>query len=91
MSFFVSLGVFLLLAARRPWEHRLLIAFSGFWSLLHSAVMAVESVQALSRGVHRDSSDVFVVGALGIVLLAVTPRSAKKPAPQPDAVAPVPG
>ncbi len=73
LSFFVGLGAFLLLAARRPSQHRSLIAFAACSSLLHAAVMAIETVQAWNRGVHRDYADVLVFAVIGLVLIAVTP------------------
>jgi hypothetical protein len=38
LSFFITLGVFLLLAARRPPAHRLLIAFAAWHSIAHASV-----------------------------------------------------
>src|SRR5690349_11757949 len=73
LSFFVVLGLFLLLAVKRPSEHRSLIAFAGWWSLFHATVMTVQTIQAWSRGIHRDYTDVVITGAVGVVLLAITP------------------
>ena len=42
MSLYATLGVFLLLAARRPSEHRSLIAFTAWSSFAHAALMAVQ-------------------------------------------------
>jgi hypothetical protein len=39
------LGVFLVLAVRRPVAHRSLIAFTGWGILAHDAVMAVQASQ----------------------------------------------
>jgi hypothetical protein len=39
MSLYVTLGIFLLLAARNPSEHRSLIAFTAWSSFVHAAVM----------------------------------------------------
>ncbi len=91
LSFFISLGAFLLLAARKPWEYRFVIAFAGVWNLFHGAVMAVESVEAWNRGVHRQWADVIIVTVLGVVLLAITPRTSKRAAPTREAVAAVSG
>ena len=73
LSFFVALGVFLLLAVRKPSAHRSLIAFAGCWSLFHAAVMAIQTIEAWNRGFHRDYKDVVIAGIVGAVLLAVTP------------------
>ena len=73
LSFFVVLGVFLLLAVRKPSAHRSLIAFAAWWSLFHATVMAVQTVEAWNRGIHRDYTDVIIAGIIGVVLLAITP------------------
>jgi hypothetical protein len=71
LSFFIALGPFLLLAARKPSAHRSLIAFTAWWSLAHAAVMTIETVQAWDRGVHRDFTDVVIVAVIGLILLAL--------------------
>jgi hypothetical protein len=73
LSFFIALGPFLLLAARNPSEHRLLIAFTAWWNLAHAGVMGVETVQAWNRGVHRNFADVVIVAAIGLILLGLSP------------------
>ncbi len=73
LSFFIVLGPFLLLAARNPSAHRSLIAFTAWWNLGHGAVMAIETVQAWNRGVHRNFADVVIVGSIGLILLALSP------------------
>src|SRR2546426_8303625 len=40
LSLYVTLGIFLLIAARNPWANRSLIAFTAWSSLAHAAVMA---------------------------------------------------
>jgi len=73
VSFFVALGPFLLLAARNPSQHRLLIAFTAWWNLVHGAVMAIQTAQAWNRGVHRNFADVVIVAVIGLTLLALSP------------------
>ena len=80
LSFYVGLGLFLLLAVRKPSEHRSLIAFAGWSSLLHASVMAIETVEAWSHGVHRDYNDVVIAGVVGAVLLAITPTKQREAA-----------
>jgi hypothetical protein len=46
LSFFVALGSFLLLAARKPSSHHSLIAFAAWSSLAHASVMAIQTVEA---------------------------------------------
>jgi len=54
LSWFIALGPFLLLAARKPSLHRSLIAFAACQSLFHASVMTIQTVQARKHGVHRD-------------------------------------
>ena len=73
LSFFIPVGVFLLLAARRPSEHRSMIALAAWWNISHGGVMAIQTVEAWIHGVHRNFADVIVVLAIGVVLLALLP------------------
>src|SRR5947209_1585941 len=74
LSFFIPVGPFLLMAARRPSEHRSMIALAAWWNISHSSVMAIQTVQARIHGVHRSFTDVIVVLAIGVLLLAVLPK-----------------
>ena len=67
------LGLFLLLAVKKPSAHRSLIAFAAWWSLCHATVMTVQTIEAWDRGIHRDYTDVVIAGIIGAVLLAVIP------------------
>jgi cbb3-type cytochrome oxidase subunit 3 len=78
LSFFILVGVFLLIAARRPSEHRSVIALAAWWNISHGAVMAIQTVEARIHGVHRNFTDVIVVLVIGFVLLALLPT--KRPA-----------
>src|SRR5256884_7299398 len=53
LSVYVTLGIFLLLAARNPSANRSLIAFTAWSSIAHAAVMAVRSfyIARGSRGI----------------------------------------
>ena len=73
LSFFIPVGVSLLVAARRPSEHRSMIALAAWWHISHGAVMAIQSVEAWIHGVHRNFTDVIVVLVIGGVLLALLP------------------
>ena len=81
LSFFVALGFFLLLAVRQPSANRSLIAFAAWWSLLHASVMAIQTVEAYSHGIHRDYKDVVIAGVVGAVLLVITPAKREAAAP----------
>ena len=73
LSWFIALGPFLLLAARKPFSHSYLIAFAAWQCLVHATVMAIQTVQAGQHGVHRDFKDVVIVGAIGGIVLALLP------------------
>ena len=46
LSFFIPVGAFLLMAARRPSEHRSMIALAAWWNISHGVVMAIQTVVA---------------------------------------------
>jgi hypothetical protein len=76
MSVYVTLGIFLLIAARNPSAHRSLIAFAAWSSIAHAAVMAVQAVYDVPERVH------FLVGVLamvviGVALIALSPAKLK--------------
>lgn len=73
LSFFIPVGVFLLVAARRPSEHRSMIALTAWWQISHGVVMAIQSVEAWIHGVHRNFTDVIVFLLVGGILLALLP------------------
>jgi hypothetical protein len=70
-SLYVTLGIFLLLAARNPSANRSLIAFTAWSSFAHASLMAV---QAYRNVIER--SELFGVAALviiGTALIALAP------------------
>jgi hypothetical protein len=71
LSIYVTLGIFLLLAVRNPSAHRSLIAFTGWSSLAHASVMAVQSIQIGSE--RSELPALGVVGLICVTLLALTP------------------
>jgi hypothetical protein len=73
LSFFIPVGVFLIIAARRPSEHRSMIALAAWWNISHSTVMAIQTIEAWIHGVHRNFTDVVVVLVIGGILLALLP------------------
>ena len=77
LSFFIPVGVSLLVAARSPSEHRSMIALAAWWHISHGVVMAIQSVEAWIHGVHRDFTDVIVFLVVGGVLLALLPAKRK--------------
>ena len=81
LSFFIPVGVFLLMAARRPSEHRSMIALAAWWNISHGAVMAIQTVEAWIHGVHRNFTDVIVFLVIGVVLLVLLPAKREAVAP----------
>jgi len=73
MSFFIPVGVFLLVAARRPSEHRSMIALVAWWNICHGVVMAIQTVEAWIHSVHGNFTDVIVFLVIAGVLLALLP------------------
>ena len=73
LSFFIPVGIFLLVAARRPSEHRSMIALAAWWHISHGVVMAIQTVEARIHGVHRNFADVIIFLVIGGVLLVLLP------------------
>ena len=75
MGIYAVLGVFLLLAARNPLQHRSLIQFTAWSSLVHGGIMLV---QALVDDGERANlvGDVPALILIGIVLWWLLPRAA---------------
>ena len=76
LSVYVTLGVFLLIAARNPSAHRSLIAFAAWSSVAHATVMAVQAFYDVPERVH------FLVGVLlfviiGVALIALAPAKSR--------------
>ena len=72
LSLYVTLGIFLLLAARNPSANRSVIAFAAWSSFAHAAVMAVMAVHLASeRGGLLIAAAVF--GILGAALIVLAP------------------
>src|SRR5579863_2543172 len=79
LSVYVTLGIFLLLAARNPGAHRSLISFAGWSSLAHASVMTVQSFYDAAEHMHfLIGSAVFAV--IGVALLALAPARSTLPA-----------
>jgi len=65
LGIYISLGVFLLIAARNPRQHRSLILFAGWSTLTHDGVMIVQGIQF-----HDLRSDLLFL----LVSLSIVPR-----------------
>jgi Family of unknown function (DUF6632) len=71
LSVYVTLGIFLLLAARDPSANRSLIAFTAWSSFAHAALMAVQAFRNLiARG---ELWGVAVLVVIGVALIALAP------------------
>lgn len=71
LSVYVTLGIFLLLAARNPSDHRSLIAFTAWSSLAHAGLMAVQIYYKLIA--RSEGIGVLALGIIGVVLIALAP------------------
>lgn len=78
LATFAVLGVYLLLAARAPAEHRSLIGFAGWSSLVHGLVMLVQALRdpMEQANLFGDIPALIVVGAVLLVLNRPAPRLA---------------
>jgi hypothetical protein len=71
LSLYVTLGIFLLIAARNPSANRSLIAFTAWSSLAHAAVMAAQAFRnVIPRG---ELLGVAALVIIGISLIALAP------------------
>jgi hypothetical protein len=65
MSLYFTLGVFLLVAVRKPSAHRSLIAFAAWSSFAHAVVMSI-------LGLHIPSEKTgFLIGSVVLVVIGV--------------------
>jgi len=81
LSVYITLGVFLLLAARNPSANRSLIAFTAWSSFAHATVMAVQAFQTPS-GRGGFLSAVALFGAIGVLLILLAPaKSVERASP----------
>lgn len=78
MGVYATLGVFLLIASRNPLEHKSLIWFTVWSSIVHSAIMAAQAlVDPTERpNLFGDVPALFIVA----VVLAVLTRKAERQA-----------
>jgi uncharacterized protein DUF6632 len=80
LGIYATLGVFLLIASRNPLAHLSLIWFTVWSSVVHAAIMAVQSV-ANSEHMGHLWGDVLALFLVAAVLALLTPRGAlAKPA-----------
>jgi hypothetical protein len=70
MSLYVTLGIFLLLAARNPSANRSLIAFTAWSSFAHGVLMAGQALANLIARGELIGSAVLVVIGIALIVLA---------------------
>ena len=77
---YATLGIFLILAARAPHEHRSLILFTAWSSIVHGGIMAVQAMLDTAERGHL-IGDVPALAIVGIVLLVLAPRAGEASVP----------
>jgi hypothetical protein len=70
---YATLGVFLIIASRRPLEHLSLIWFTVWSSLVHAGIMAIQSFESAENHGHL-IGDVPALLIVGLMLGVLTPR-----------------
>jgi hypothetical protein len=79
LSLYVTLGIFLLMAARNPSANRSLIAFTAWSSFAHAAVMAVQAFRSVvPRG---ELLGVAALVAIGVALIVLAPARRERVSP----------
>jgi hypothetical protein len=76
LSVYVTLGVFLLLAARNPSAYRSVIAFAAWSSFAHAVVMGAQAYYDVGQRVHYLIGDLALV-IIGVALIALSPAKLK--------------
>jgi hypothetical protein len=74
MGLCATLGVFLILASRNPDEHRSLIWFTVWSSIVHGAIMALQSLNDAAERGHL-LGDVAALFLVAVILGLLMPRA----------------
>ena len=75
LGVYATLGVFLILASRNPLQHRSLIWFTVWSSLVHGGIMAVQAMNMPAEHGHL-MGDVPALLLVAVVLAVLMPRGA---------------
>ena len=78
VGIYAVLGIFLILAAKNPPEHRSLISFTVWSSVVHALIMAVQAIGDESERGHL-AGDVPALLLVAVVLAYLSPRRSKAP------------
>ncbi len=73
LGVYATLGVFLLIASRNPLQHRSLIWFTVWSSLVHAGIMAVQAFNAPAEHGHL-LGDIPALIIVAVLLAVLTPR-----------------
>ena len=73
LGVYATLGVFLLIASRNPLQHRSLIWFTVWSSLVHAGIMAVQAITTPAEHGHL-LGDVPALVIVAVLLAVLTPR-----------------
>jgi Family of unknown function (DUF6632) len=73
LGLYATLGVFLLFASRSPQEHRSLILFTAWSSLVHALIMLGQARHDPAEAGHL-WGDIPVLAVVGVVLLLLAPK-----------------
>ena len=75
LGIYATLGVFLVIASRNPMQHRSLIWFTVWSSVVHGAIMAAQALANREQIGHL-WGDVLALFVVAAVLAALTPKGA---------------
>jgi hypothetical protein len=76
LSVYVTLGIFLLLAARNPSAYRSVIAFAAWSSIAHAILMGAQAYYDVAQRMHFLIGDLALV-IIGVALIALSPAKQK--------------
>ena len=71
LSLYVTLGIMLLMAVRKPAAHRTVISFAAWSSFAHASVMATMEVRDSNWG--GDLPGIIILVVVGLALLVLAP------------------
>jgi len=74
LGIYATLGIFLIIASRKPLAHRSLIWFTVWSSVVHGAIMAIQSIVHPQHTGHL-WGDVLALFVVAAALAFLTPRS----------------
>ncbi|MBZ5703087.1 MAG: hypothetical protein LAN84_14735 [Acidobacteriia bacterium] len=80
LGIYATLGVFLLIASRNPLQHRSLIWFTVWSSVVHAGIMTVQALHAPAEHGHL-FGDIPALAVVALLLAVLTPRGAVSETP----------